>query len=407
MWKILKKFSMSDRIFLSNINMSNFIIAYKLQHNKMDLMKSLNTIDNPTPKLKSSPIPIKFISFNQNDIKCIYCKELYMYISVTGQQYCKKCLSCYLTNITDNNIYLDVYYTMNSECIEHEIKTKEPQVIQECCKNCLEVLCFKQIFAYDFVLSNFWNDCNKIFDNSDKYCKLCGKSLYQGTDTLEMKLCSDCYLISSDHIEQTLSKMPILVTYLPWWHNISFCEACNTLLIFTSDCQKYCGKCLIFYIGCRYCLTTNIIFGLTTQSQCKKCKRVSSVDIIFSGNSELDEFLLGLFPNIHNNLKTDEIIDKMKNIDKYFLPSEISLTINTMCKHSSTQSTQSENLMKWIQYSHFTNVTEIARGGFGIIYRATWDQKSAILKKFKNFQDTSKYFLNEVETIPLIVLFVL
>jgi hypothetical protein len=318
-------------------------------------------------KLKSSPIPIKFISFDQNDDECIYCGEKYIN-TLRKQKYCKKCFSCYLTNITDNNIYLDVFYTMDSECIEHEIKTKKPQVIQKCCKNCLKVFYFKQIYTYDFALSN--------------YC-----------------------LISSDYIESALSKMPILVIYLQWWHNISFCDACIKPLIFTSDCQKYCEKCLIFYIGCRYCLTTNIIFGSIDQSQCKKCKRVSSIDIIiFSGNSELDEFLLGLFPNIHNNLKTDEIVDKLKNIDKYFLPLKISSTFNAMFKHSN-QSTQPENLMEWIRYSHFTNVTEIARGGFGIIYRATWDQKSVILKKFKNSQDTSKYFLNEVETILIIVLF--
>jgi hypothetical protein len=154
--KFLEVFFMSDRILL-NINMPNFIIiAYKLQHNKMDLIKLLKTNDNPTPKLKSSPIPIKFISFNHYDKECIYCGEEYIDVTfINAQKYCKKCLSCYLTNITDNNIYLDVYFTMNSECIEHEIKTKEPQVIQECCKNCLKVVCFKQIFAYEFSFSFF------------------------------------------------------------------------------------------------------------------------------------------------------------------------------------------------------------------------------------------------------------
>jgi len=28
--------------------------------------------------------------------------------------------------------------------------------------------------------------------------------------------------------------------------------------------------------------------------------------------------------------------------------------------------------MEWIPYSQFKNVKEIARGGFGIIYQATW-----------------------------------
>jgi hypothetical protein len=35
--------------------------------------------------------------------------EIYTQTIISGQKYCKKCLSCYLTNITDNNMYLDVY----------------------------------------------------------------------------------------------------------------------------------------------------------------------------------------------------------------------------------------------------------------------------------------------------------
>src|SRR5579862_1847437 len=83
---------------------------------------------DPTPKLKSSPVPILFVSFNSEDDKCIYCREEYFKTSVyfygygvvnRNQKYCKKCLSSYLTDITDKNTYLDVYlYTRNSECDE-------------------------------------------------------------------------------------------------------------------------------------------------------------------------------------------------------------------------------------------------------------------------------------------------
>ncbi|CAB4479632.1 unnamed protein product [Rhizophagus irregularis] len=59
---------------------------------------------------------------------------------------------------------------------------------------------------------------------------------------------------------------------------------------------------------------------------------------------------------------------------------------------------QPKKLIEWIPYSQFINVKEIARGGFGIIYCATRDQKSVILKKFKNSQDTSRYFLNELKS---------
>ena len=100
----------------------------------MELVKILNTDDDnsfdPTPKLKSSPIPFNFIPFNRDDRNCIYCGEKYTptilcyydhdYRSYY-QKYCKKCLSSYITDITkylsshsitsitDNNIYLDVY----------------------------------------------------------------------------------------------------------------------------------------------------------------------------------------------------------------------------------------------------------------------------------------------------------
>ena len=43
------------------------------------------------------------------------------------------------------------------------------------------------------------------------------------------------------------------------------------------------------------CLTTNIIFGLSDQSQCKKCTRILPIFIninnISSGNNEIDVFL--------------------------------------------------------------------------------------------------------------------
>jgi hypothetical protein len=93
----------------------------------------------PTPKLKSSPVPILFVSFNQSDNNCIHCGEKYTTTLVYNQKYCKKCLSCYLININDNYMYLGVYFlTKDLECSEHEIsKTKLPQNIQECCRNCL------------------------------------------------------------------------------------------------------------------------------------------------------------------------------------------------------------------------------------------------------------------------------
>ncbi|RIA83946.1 hypothetical protein C1645_785230, partial [Glomus cerebriforme] len=53
-------------------------------------------------------------------------------------------------------------------------------------------------------------------------------------------------------------------------------------------------------------------------------------------------------------------------------------------------------MIGWIPYSHFTNVEQIAKGGFGTIYRATWSIKTVIIKKYENSQGINKYFLNEV-----------
>src|SRR5436189_1320345 len=111
-------------------------------------------------------------------------------------------------------------------------------------------------------------------------------------------MCSNCYVISSGWIESSLTKKLIPILYLPWWDVNRTCIACCYPLKFTSDCQKWCLRCNIVYTGCRYCLTTNIIFGITTHSQCKKCKRTLSIDnlkiniaSICSGNDDVDEFL--------------------------------------------------------------------------------------------------------------------
>ncbi|GBB98706.1 hypothetical protein RclHR1_00330033 [Rhizophagus clarus] len=359
-----------------------------------------NSFD-PTPRLKSSPIPIKFISFNWRDENCVYCGEKYIETLFTSgdnffgyykQKYCKKCLSSYINDITDNNIYLDVYiYTMDLECNEHEIsRTKVPQCIQECCRNCLRILYFKQINVY-FVAkceinSEFHTQYDKVIE-SEKDCKLCGKSSYTRIGG-DLTLCSDCYLISSGLIESTLTKKQISILYLPWWHNSSNCNACSSKLTFTSDNQKYCTNCLIFYIGCRYCLTTNIIFGLTGQSQCKKCKRISI--IINCGYNGLDDFLLD---NItYNNLKLTEFVNIIKKIDEYFTISQI--LGDFFAKKNDI------GLIKWIPYSQFTNVEKMTKGGYGIIYKATWlsNNETVILKRFENSKNIGKYFLNELKS---------
>jgi hypothetical protein len=372
----------------------------------MDFVKlnKKNSFD-PTPKLNSSPVPIFFFSFNKNDNNCFHCGIKYTLTLIYGQKYCEKCLSCYLIKI-DNNMYLDVYLTKDLAYIKHEIsKTKVLQDIQVRCRNSLIIKFFKQIIdSYD----DYYED-----SMIERYCKLCGKSIYQGTEydiMRKFKLCSNCYLISSGCIESTLTKKLISIIYLPWWETRHKCF-CHEELVFTSNCQKYCENCSAFFIGCRYCLTTNIIFGITNQSQCKKCKRVSTIIIfditkIISGNSDLDDFLVSLRSY---QSEITKFTDAMKNIDKYFIPSEILRIFNK------------QMLIKYIPYSRFTNVKEIAKGGFSIIYQSTWLDGSkyadfsdpiaheaknqiVILKRFKNLQYAKKYFLNEVNSLNICII---
>ncbi|UZO13398.1 uncharacterized protein OCT59_004897 [Rhizophagus irregularis] len=310
---------------------------------------------DPTPRLKSSPIPIKFISFNKYD------------------------------DITDDDTidtYLDVYYTMNSECGEHEISmTKVSQSIQECCKNCLRILYFKQISGH--------NNNPAIYDKvieSEECCKLCGKSLYQGTDRNIVeyyKLCSDCYIIFSGYIESTFAEKQIMIFYLPWWHNNAYCDICVSKLKFVSDCQKYCTDCFVYYVGCRYCLTTNMIFGLTSQSQCKKCKNIISIIL-----NDKEDFLT--YNIMYYDNKLPEFANIVKNIDKFFIPNQI----------LNFKKINFNKPIKWIPYSQFTDAKEMTKGGYGIIYKANWvsESKTVILKRFENSKNIGKYFLNELKS---------
>ncbi|GBB93710.1 hypothetical protein RclHR1_02220005 [Rhizophagus clarus] len=359
---------------------------------------------DPTPRLESSPIPIKFIPFNFLEENCGYCGEKYIEaLFCWNQKYCEKCLSSYNNGITDNNIYLDIYYIMGLECNEHEIsRTEVPQNIQECRANYWKILCFKQINGYTIESRrHYYIECARI-NESENDCKLCGKSLYQGTDeyTMEkLKLCSDCYLISSGLIKSTLVNRQISILYLPWWHNDCSCKVCNSRLASTSDCQKYCTNCYIFYIGCRYCLTTNIIFGPTSYSQCKKCKRIT----LIINSSDIDDCLLyNVILDKLDKLKIQVMYENtVKNIDKYFNSWSI---LGSILKKNDRILKQ----IKWIPYSQFEDVKEMTKGGYGTIYKATWSEyprweskisgnKTVILKRFENSKNNGKYFLNELK----------
>lgn len=146
----------------------------------------------------------------------------------------------------------------------------------------------------------------------------------------------------------------------------------------------------IYCIGCRYCLTTNIIFGITDKSQCKKCKRIvfTTADITntTSGNYDID-VLLGL-----DTSKFHMIASYNKYIDNKVLNS---LQIYEFIRDRFGD--KYNPIMKWFLYSQINDVREKTKGGFGLIYIANAvEYGPVILKKYKNSLNGSKFFLNGV-----------
>ena len=58
---------------------------------------------------------------------------------------------------------------------------------------------------------------------------------------------------------------------------------------------------------------------------------------------------------------------------------------------------------KYLQYSDFDEIKEIGSGGYGTVYTAKYKGKeninlsqTAVLKRFKSFDETPELFINEV-----------
>jgi hypothetical protein len=225
--------------------------------------------DDPTPKLKSSPVPILFIPFSNKDNECNYCGNKYSMTPLFGQMYCKECLFKFIKDTTDDHAtYLDVHISKkNGRCIGHltDICTGN---IQEWCKHCSNIVHFKQI-----ITSLSFPKYNKAIEKLEKKCT-CEESVYH-SETSYVD-----FIISFGWTESFLTRKPILILHLPWWDAKDNCVVCEQVLNFVSNCQKSCLHCYTTYIGCRYCLTTNIIFGITDKSQCKKCRRVFTINVI-------------------------------------------------------------------------------------------------------------------------------
>src|SRR5688572_809916 len=109
--------------------------------------------------IKSSPVPILFFSFNNNDEKCSYCENTYSVIPFYEQKYCKICLSKYIKEITDSKIneYLDIHTNIeNTQCCRHKTgKFSGIQNTQEWYKDFSKILYFKQIITDDSFISKY------------------------------------------------------------------------------------------------------------------------------------------------------------------------------------------------------------------------------------------------------------
>src|SRR5687767_14899584 len=114
-----------------------------------------------TPNLESSPEPILFVPFNNNEIKCNHCKREYSITLLYKQRYCKYCFFWYVMN-NKMHLYLDVHLVRNNntQCIEHE--TIKNTVFYE---YCFEVLFFKQISTIDANGSVYYKSDYKIVES--------------------------------------------------------------------------------------------------------------------------------------------------------------------------------------------------------------------------------------------------
>jgi hypothetical protein len=320
----------------------------------------ITNLENNDENFFNLTIPIMFIPFNSNEENCYYCKRKYNCISFE-QKYCKYCLSIYIKHTESNNIDVRIG-TKNTLCDKHEPRTLNfyTENIQEWCNYCSEISCFRQM-----VTKSRFNAYN-----------------YDSKNQKIIKI--DYSQIFIESIESSLIKEPIPILYLPWWDAHYQCFVCNSQLELKSNSQKWCSNCFIIYVGCRYCLTTNLIFGITNQSQCKKCKRILFITIDISGNDIIDKFLCFTKLNIDFNFQIDDYIKNTKPLEIY---SSIKEELNN---------STSKLKINWIPYSQIKGLEKIAEGGFGIIYKALIDDKVVAVKGFSNSQDPSNNFLNEV-----------
>ncbi|CAB4411387.1 unnamed protein product [Rhizophagus irregularis] len=191
----------------------------------------------------------------------------------------------------------------------------------------------------------------------------------------------------SGWIKSTLTNKTISILCLSWWDTCYQCRVCDKLLEFISHCQKWCQNCVIIYIGCRYYLTTNIIFGIRSKSQCRECGRESFITFKFNDDIiNMEEFLEVTKINTNNHHNYSDL--------RLFLtsPKVYDFIHNKLASFFNTQ-------IKWIPYFQIKNLAKIAEGGYGIIYSAALLGKIVAVKRLFNSQDITTYFINEVKSL--------
>ncbi|GBB83583.1 hypothetical protein RclHR1_10290005 [Rhizophagus clarus] len=356
-------------------------------------MNTDNSFD-PTARSNSSLKLVSFIPFKNNENKCNYCGKEYSKTIKFGQKYCKDCLFRYIQY--SNNTYLDVHITTNNttQCTEHKATRNNFHTtnIREWCVHCSEILYFKQVVTEDCNDYSSVN-CDHIIENA--HCKRCEyKRLFvhdQG-----------CYQISYGWTKSTLTEERILILYLPWWDNYAQCAICHHELKYAHQksefyYQKWCSDCYVIYSGCEHCLTTNFIFGITDQSQCKKCKKISPIAIdittISSGNNDIDKYLFSRISKNNSN-HLIYLIDNYKNNHKSLSRFNVYMFIKSHYRLRRQET-------KWIPHTQIKNSEKIAEGGFSIISKATWSHGNDIdvaVKRLNDSQKVIKYFLNELKS---------
>ncbi|PKY54640.1 hypothetical protein RhiirA4_473568 [Rhizophagus irregularis] len=335
-------------------------------------------------------IPIILFPFNNNEETCYYCKRKYSITPLFKQKYCRHCLFLYIKYTFNNNLDVLISIADNIQC-DPRNKDFCTQNIQEWCKSCSKMLYFNQIVTnhmyYDDTLySKYYHIISELL-SCNLYGNLVNQQISLNTN-IELKLCSDCYQVFSGWIESTLTKKTIPILYLPWWDASDQCISCDQSLESKSDCQKWCLSCFTIYMGCRNCLSTNIIFGITDQSQCRKCRRVMFINKIDINANEVTYDLR----SIDNNSKS-AIANYMNSIDNNFNPIHVYNFVRKIFLNSRT-----DKLIKRVPYSQIANIEQVAKGGYGTIHKATWFGKEVAIKRFSDSQYIRNSFLNEVES---------